>query len=188
MRLALFLLAAVLAFPAVAGAQVIAPGALAPCGPALATAGGTAWVCPFGGVRGIVDVEGGTHAYESDGQLDRGKLRLNLSGGEAVDRNTGQRVREAVALNPDVGGCTRVYDGRRFQIASFCPDSFQDGGIRFFRRPVVCTDRCREVATVDTAPPPTAVIPARLRRRVARLERLTKRLRVTVRRLARRVD
>jgi hypothetical protein len=186
MRLALFLLAAVLAFPAIANAQIVAPGALAPCGPALATAGGTALVCPFGGIRGLVDAEFGTVHYGPDGRLDRGKLRANISGGEATDRNTGQLVREVVALAPDVGLGTRLYDGRRNQLAAFV-DAPPGEQITFFETPRICTDICREVATVDTAPPPTAVIPARLRRRVARLERLTKRLRITVRRLARRL-
>jgi hypothetical protein len=186
MRLALFLVAAVLAFPAIANAQIVAPGALAPCGPALATAGGTALVCPFGGIRGLVDAEFGTVHYGPDGRLDRGKLRANISGGEATDRNTGQLVREVVALAPDVGLGTRLYDGRRNQLAAFV-DAPPGEQITFYETPRVCTDRCREVATVDTAPPPTAVIPARLRRRVARLERLTKRLRITVRRLARRL-
>jgi hypothetical protein len=183
-----FVLAVVLLFgwPVVADAQIIAPGALAPCGPALATAGGTAWVCPFGGIRGLVDAEFGTVHYGPDGRLDRGKLRANISGGEATDRNTGQLVREVVALAPDVGLGTRLYDGRRNQLAAFV-DAPPGEQITFYETPRVCTDRCREVATVDTAPPPTAVIPARLRRRVARLERLTKRLRITVRRLARRL-
>jgi hypothetical protein len=180
-------------FPAPAAAQLQAPGSVAPCAAALATAGGTAWTCPFGGIRGIVDVEGGTVATEPDGRLDRGKLRLNMSGGEARDPVTGDWVREAIALNPDLGGCTRVYDGRRAQLASFCPTSFPDGGVRFYTEPLICTDICRAVATVQPAPPPRALIPATLKRRVARLERVVrlerrraKRLRQTVRRLLRR--
>src|SRR3954447_16087826 len=79
------------------------------CNFQLATAGGQALTCPQGGIRNIVDVEGGSEVYEN-GRLDRGKLRLNLSGGETVDRTTGKLVREAIALNPDVGGCTLIYD------------------------------------------------------------------------------
>jgi hypothetical protein len=160
---------------------------IAPCAPELATAGGTAWTCPFGGIRGIVDVEGGTHTYEQDGRLDRGKLRLNLSGGEAVDRNSGQLVREAIALNPDLGGCTRIYDGRRRQLMSVCPLGFPDGGIRFYVPPAVCTDVCREVST--DAPKALAPISdltprvGRLERKVKRLTRRVKRLRMVLRRL-----
>jgi hypothetical protein len=41
-----------------------------------------------------------------------------------VDHNTGKLVREAIALNPDVGGCTLIYDGRKTLTASFCPQGF----------------------------------------------------------------
>ena len=105
---------AVLLFPASASGQMAGPGASMPCEWRLATAGGTTLGCPLGGIQNVVDLEGGTAVYEN-GVLDRGKLRLNISGGEAGG------VREVVALSPDVGGGVRVYDGRKHQLASFLP-------------------------------------------------------------------
>lgn len=132
------------------------------CNFQLATAGGQALTCPQGGIRNIVDIEGGTEVYEN-GRLDRGKLRLNISGGETVDRNTGQLVREAIALNPDVGGCTIVFDGREQPLASFCPTDLSPPGIRFYTAPLVCGLYC-----VDPY--------ARAVRRIRRLELRVRRL------------
>lgn len=133
----------------------IAPGAVAGCHIELATATGTAINCPFGDLRGFVNIEGGTHAYETDGRLDHGKLRFNISPGVAVDRNTGQTVREVIALSPAPGGGTVMFAGTSVPIASFVPDDswWPDKGITFYRRPLLkaglllCNgDRCFDVA------------------------------------------
>lgn len=140
-----------------------------PCEAQLATAGGTAWTCPLGAIRNIVDVEGGTVFYGPNGLLDRGKLRLNLSGGETVDQNTGELVREAIALNPDVGGCTLIYDGRKTLLASFCPQGFGErSGIHFYVEPIIHTSST--TVTVQQ------VQVDRLRGRVNRLQRKLNRL------------
>jgi hypothetical protein len=145
--------AVVLLFP------VPAFGQLAPCGPQLATAGGTAWTCPLGGIRNIVDIEGGTVHYEG-GQLDRGKLDLNISSGEH------QGVRSRVAINPDVGGPgTVIFDGRRNRIASFYPSGIELFAPVTFHAGTVVENR-RLAARVAT-----------LRQRVQRLARAVRRLR-----------
>lgn len=162
---------------------------MAICALDLATAGGQAWNCPLGGLRGIVDVEAGTVWYGPDGLLDRGKLRLNLSGGEAVDHNTGNLVREAIALNPDVGGCTLIYDGRRTLIASYCPEGFGDrSGIQFYWRPTFhagvmvcredgsCSDPFETVAEIRAQAARSTARVARLNGRVNRLHHRLKRL------------
>ena len=152
---ALVALAGFLLFPLPAFGQV------APCGPQLATAGGTAWTCPLGGIRNVVDIEGGTEHYEN-GQLDEAKLDLNISSGEAA----GERSR--VAINPDVGGPgTVIFDGRRNKIASFYPEGIDLYAPVSFHQPVYGV----QVPVV------------RLRLRVARLERRVARLRSVVRRL-----
>jgi hypothetical protein len=170
------------------------------CNFQLATAGGQALTCPQGGIRNIVDVEGGTEVYEN-GRLDRGKLRLNLSGGETVDRTTGKLVREAIALNPDVGGCTLIYDGRKTLTASFCPQGFgEQSGIRFHWRPTmlaglnVCDHRgCLDVATElrrrsPKSPPSSPMSEVRAQRRIAHLTRSVKRLERRVAHLSRRAS
>jgi hypothetical protein len=149
-----------LLFPAPAFGQL-------PCGPQLATAGGTAWTCPLGGIRNIVDIEGGSVAYEN-GQLDRPKLDLNISSGEH------EGVRSRVAINPDVGGPgTVIFDGRRNRIASFYPESID------LYAPVTFH------AGTGLDYPPAAPQPGvqRLRRRVLRLERRVVRLRSVLRRV-----
>ena len=152
-------------WPPIASAQLA-------CDFQLATAGGQALTCPLGGVRNIVDLEGGTESYHPDGTLDRPKLDLNISSGEAVDDRTGELVRSRLALNPDVGGPgTVIFDGRKNRIASFYPDSIE------FYAPVVFH---QGVAT-QAAPPRLD----RLRRRVALLERRVKRIRSVLRRLYR---
>lgn len=109
----LALVAVFLAFVSSAQAQ------LAPCEPQMATAGGTAWTCPLGGIRGINDIEAGTEHYEN-GVLDKPKLDLNISSGEAAG------VRSRIALNPDTGGPgTVIFDGRKNKIASFYPAEIQ---------------------------------------------------------------
>lgn len=112
MKRLLLALAATLVIAAPAQAQM-------PCESQQATAGGTAWTCPLGGIRNVVDIEGGTEHYEN-GVLDRAKLDLNISSGEA------NGVRSRVAINPDVGGPgTVIFDGRKNKIASFYPNSIE---------------------------------------------------------------
>jgi hypothetical protein len=164
------------------------------CNFQLATAGGQALTCPLGGIRNIVDVEGGTAVYEN-GALDRGKLRLNLSGGETVDRTTGKLVREAIALNPDVGGCTLIYDGRKTLTASFCPQGFGErSGIQFHWRPTmlaglnVCDHAgCLDVASELRRRPAASRASSKQRteRRISHLARSVKRLQRQVARLIR---
>jgi hypothetical protein len=165
------------------------------CNFQLATAGGQALTCPLGGIRNIVDVEGGTAVYEN-GALDRGKLRLNLSGGETVDRTTGKLVREAIALNPDVGGCTLIYDGRKTLTASFCPQGFgKQSGIRFHWRPTMLAglNVCDHAGCLDVATElrrrhpalPRATSTQRAQRRISQLARSVKRLQRQVARLTR---
>jgi hypothetical protein len=143
-----------------------APGAVAGCGIALGSAGGTAWVCPQGDLRGFTNLEGGTHVYEVDGSLDHGKLRLNISPGVAINRNNGQTVREVIALSPAPGGGTVMYGGTSTPIASFVPKNswWPDKGIVFYQMPKICNPLCRRVAKQDDL--------RRLQRRVTRLERL----------------
>jgi hypothetical protein len=165
------------------------------CNFQLATAGGQALTCPLGGIRNIVDVEGGTAVYEN-GALDRGKLRLNLSGGETVDRTTGKLVREGIALNPDVGGCTLIYDGRKTLTASFCPQGFgEQSGIQFHWRPTMLAglNVCDHAGCLDVATElrrrhpalPRAASTARTQRRISQLARSVKRLQRQVARLTR---
>ncbi len=164
------------------------------CNFQLATAGGQALTCPQGGIRNVVDIEGGTAVYEN-GVLDRGKLRLNLSGGETVDRTTGKLVREGIALNPDVGGCTLIYDGRKTLTASFCPEGFGErSGIQFHWRPTmlaglnVCDHAgCLDVASELRRRPVVsrASSTQRTERRISQLARSVKRLQRQVARLTR---
>lgn len=167
--LALVLALAVAGAVAPAGhAQIVGPGAIAPCEAQLGTAGGTAWTCPFGDLRGFVNIEGGTHTYENDGSLDHGKLRLNISPGVAVNRNTGRTVKEVIALSPAPGGGTVMFAGNSDPLAAFVPgdSAWPDKGITFYRPPRVCAPRCFDVAARL----------ARLSRRVARLQRVVRRL------------
>lgn len=163
-RAALLILITLLLLSSPAHGQVIAPGATMPCEWQLATSGGTALACPLGTLRNFTDLEGGTEHWEG-GQLDRSKLDLNISSGEAAG------VRSRVAINPDVGGPgTVIFDGRRNRIASFYPDA-----IEFFS-PVVF----HQGVQVQSTPP---VRLGRLTRRVARLERRVVRLRSVLRRV-----
>jgi hypothetical protein len=186
--------AALLALAFAAPANALDPSLT--CNFQLATAGGQALTCPQGGIRNVVDIEGGTAVYEN-GALDRGKLRLNLSGGETVDHTTGKLVREGIALNPDVGGCTLIYDGRKTLTASFCPQGFgEQSGIRFHWRPTmlsglkVCDHRgCLDVATElrrrsPKSPQPSGTSERRAQRRIAQLTRSVKRLEQRVARIS----
>jgi hypothetical protein len=148
---------AALAFPATAASQITPP-----CGPTLATAGGTAWTCPLGGIRNIVDIEGGSVHYEN-GVLDQPKLDLNISSGEH------RGVRSRVAINPDVGGPgTVIFDGRRNRIASFYPEGIElFAPVTFHAGTVVQDQRVERLA----------VRLAALRLRVQRLARAVRRLR-----------
>lgn len=168
--------------PAPAKAQLIGPGSIAPCGPELATAGGTAWTCPFGDLRGVVNIEGGTHTYEPDGSLDHGKLRLNISPGVAVDRNTGRLVKEVIALSPAPGGGTVMFAGNSEPLASFVPDDswWPDKGVTFYRQPQVCDPGCRPLAGQTVIQRARLT---RLRSRVARLERSVRAMRRAIRSL-----
>lgn len=167
----------VIFFAAPAEAQLIGPGASAPCAPQLGTAGGTAWTCPLGDIRNVVNIEGGTLAYEPDGRLDHGKLRLNISPGVAVDRNTGRLVKEVIALSPAPGGGTVMFAGSREPLASFVPNDswWADKGITFYRQPQVCDPACRPLGQQARL--------TRLRSRVARLARTVRALKRAVRRL-----
>lgn len=179
---ALMLMAIFFGAPAPAQAQLIGPGAIAPCEAQLASAGGTAWTCPFGDLRGVVNIEGGTHAYEADGSLDHGKLRLNISPGVAVDRNTGNLVKEVVALSPAPGGGTVMFAGSSDPLASFVPEDswWPDKGVTFYRQPRVCDPDCRPLGGQTVIRQQVRL--ARLRARVARLARAVRVLKRAVRR------
>lgn len=168
--------------PAPAQAQLVGPGAIAPCEAQLASAGGTALTCPFGGLRGVVDIEGGTHAYEADGSLDHGKLRLNISPGVAVDRNTGNVVKEVVALSPAPGGGTVMFAGSSDPLASFVPEDswWPDKGVTFYRQPRVCDPACRPLGGQTVIRQEVRL--TRLRARVTRLARAIRVLRHAIRR------
>lgn len=143
----------VLLFPASAHAQI-------PCESQLATAGGTAWTCPLGGIRNVVDIEGGTEHYEN-GQLDKAKLDLNISSGEAAG------VRSRVAINPDVGGPgTVIFDGRKNKIASFYPGSID------FYAPVHFQGDQQQVLRLQVKAQRLDLRLDRLKRRMGRLSRL----------------
>lgn len=171
------------AAPSLAQAQLIGPQAVAPCEPQLATAGGTALACPFGGLRHIVDIEGGTYALEPDGTLDHGKLRLNISPGVAVDPTTGRLVKEVVALSPAPGGGTVLFGGSREPLAAFVPgDSWwPDKGVTFYRQPQVCNPDCRPLGGPTVIHREARL--TRLRARVARLVGAVRALKRAIRRL-----
>lgn len=92
-----------------------------------ATAGGGALVCPNGGILNVVDIQGG-----SDVPGRPGMLNLNIGAGNSAKRGN-------VVINPDVGNCLIVKDGRRHTIASMCPQ--RAGGARFHRGLTVCDRR-----------------------------------------------
>lgn len=88
-----------------------------------ATAGGTALRLPLGGIRNVVDIEGGTYV---PGQPH--KLNLNLAGGNAVHRGY-------VVLSPDNGKGTILEDGHLRKL--LLVRSPRHGGTQFRIKPTL---------------------------------------------------
>jgi hypothetical protein len=123
------------------------------------------WMCDFVKVRNI-----------QGGDMTNPPESLNLDIGAGSTENPG-----TVTFQWDVGDSTRIYDGTKGILLDA-----DDPGVDIYRRLRVCTDICREVATVDPPPPPRPLISIRHIRRVDRLERRVRRLRLAVRELLRR--
>jgi hypothetical protein len=102
------------------------------CHPQAATAGGQAWTCPLGGIRNVVDIEGGTYV-----KGEPNKLNLNIGAGAGrVDRAANGHV----VINPDIGRCTIIEQGvvaPYKRIAVFCPRKNREPIIRLYGQVIV---------------------------------------------------
>lgn len=111
--LAIAVVAVVLASPAIAshlGRAYIAPDA--------GVEGGDALILPRGDILNVRNIQGGVVTGR------RGDLNLDIGAGNSTHRGD-------IALQWDVGRCTRIFDGMKRPIASFCPRR-----IVFYRRVV----------------------------------------------------